>query len=388
MARTPADDHEGDALLRKVRGILPVDRVEVLDGDDGTVARLLPETGAELGLILGAARELGLRIAVPEQALPRETPHALLDLARLSRILDLDPSSRLVTVQAGITVGTLERWVGVHGWTLGWYAPALRRRTIASVLQTPCAPFVSPRYGTPVSALRGFRAVLPDGKQAWHRIGPRRATGPDLVGLLGGGFAFGVVTRAVFSVHPAPETEILWTLRAPQLAPLLRFAAEEARSGVPPRRLLAIRDQAPEVPQKEQGWLLHLSWHEDHGHARSLGDRARFRGVSVSLPVLTSTEPTAALAPAGRCPCHRLVGGVPADLMAAIERSPRPWVVGTADRGDTWIWTADGRAGRSRDPVLRWLVRRSAKAREAAGPLHEALAEAIDPGRLIAAEGG
>ena len=136
----------------------------------------------------------------------------------------------------------------------GGALPTLR---LPGAAECPAALHAAARY-----ALRG------------DQVGPRRATGPDLVGLLGGGFAFGVVTRAVFSVHPAPETEILWTLRAPQLAPLLRFAAEEARSGVPPRRLLAIRDQAPEVPQKEQGWLLHLSWHEDHGHARSLGDRA------------------------------------------------------------------------------------------------------------------
>ncbi len=388
MARTRANDHAGHSLLNKMRGALPVDRIEVLDGDDGVVARLLPETGAELGLILVAARELDMSIAVPGQPPPDRMPQAVLDLGRLSRILDLDQSSRLVTVQAGVTLGTLERWVGVHGWTLGWYAPALRRRTVASVLQTPCAPFVSPRYGTPVGALRGFRAVLPDSKQAWHRIGPRRATGPDLLGLLRGGFSFGVVTRAVFSIHPAPETELLWTLRAKKLDPLLRFAAEEVRSGVPPRRLLALRDQAPEVPLSERGWLLHLSWHENHEHARSLDARARFRGVSVSPLVLTSTETTGALAPAGRCPCHRLVGGVPGELVDALERSPQPWVVGMGERGDSWVWTADGRAGRSRDPVSRWLEKRVVRAREAAEPLRKALSRAVDPGSLIAGEGG
>lgn len=128
-----------------------------------------------------------------------------LSMRELNKLVAHTPEDMTVTVQAGLTLGELQKRLGIHDQFLPVEAPA--DATIGGIL-------ASNRYGPSRLAwgmardwLIGVRFVTGDGKLV-HGGGNvvKNVAGYDLCKLLVGSYgSLGVITEATFKVAPLPE---------------------------------------------------------------------------------------------------------------------------------------------------------------------------------------
>ncbi|WP_199431303.1 FAD-binding oxidoreductase [Qaidamihabitans albus] len=128
----------------------------------------------------------------------------VLDLARLDRLVSVDPVSRIAVLQAGVRGPDAERMLAAHGLTLGHVPQSFERATIGGFAATRSAGQESSGYGRFEDMVTGVRLATPRGE--W-RLGaaPASAAGPDLRHLaLGSEGALGVITEVAVRVRPLP----------------------------------------------------------------------------------------------------------------------------------------------------------------------------------------
>lgn len=127
-----------------------------------------------------------------------------LDLARLDRLISVDPVSRIAVLQAGVRAPEAESLLAAHGFTLGHFPQSFERATIGGFAATRSAGQASAGYGRFADMVEGVRVATPVGE--W-RLGsaPASAAGPDLRQLaVGGEGALGVITEVALRVRPKP----------------------------------------------------------------------------------------------------------------------------------------------------------------------------------------
>ncbi|MDR6597925.1 FAD-binding oxidoreductase [Saccharothrix longispora] len=130
-----------------------------------------------------------------------------LDLARLDRLVSVDPVSRLAVLQAGLTAPEADRLLAAHGFTLGHVPQSYERATVGGFAATRSAGQASSGYGRFEDLVEGVRLSTPVGE--W-RLGaaPASAAGPDLKQLVvGSEGAFGVITEVGVRLRPRPAVE-------------------------------------------------------------------------------------------------------------------------------------------------------------------------------------
>ncbi len=132
-----------------------------------------------------------------------------LDLTGLKRILDIDPVSGTVSVEAGVFGPDLERAVRAAGWTVGHFPQSFELATVGGWIACRGAGQYSNRYGKIEDMVRGLSVVLASGEvMELGGRAPRQAVGPDLVQLfVGSEGTLGVITRATLVLHPVPTSE-------------------------------------------------------------------------------------------------------------------------------------------------------------------------------------
>ncbi|MCX2729045.1 FAD-binding oxidoreductase [Saccharopolyspora sp. NFXS83] len=127
-----------------------------------------------------------------------------LDLARLDRLISVDPVSRIAVLQAGVRAPEAESLLAAHGFTLGHFPQSFERATIGGFAATRSAGQASAGYGRFADMVEGVRVATPVGE--W-RLGsaPASAAGPDLRQFaVGGEGALGVITEVALRVRPKP----------------------------------------------------------------------------------------------------------------------------------------------------------------------------------------
>ncbi len=164
----------------------------------------------------------------------------VLSLARMDRILEIDPVDQLARVQAGVINSELDaeaRRLGLR------YAPDPASRAISTIggnIATNAGGLLCAKYGVTREAVLGLVAVLPDGRVL--RTGRRTikgVTGYDLTALLTGSEGtLAVITEATLRLVPRPSVPPV-TLGAilPSLGEALRLCAEIQREGQQPSLL-------------------------------------------------------------------------------------------------------------------------------------------------------
>jgi len=127
-----------------------------------------------------------------------------LDLARLDRLLAVDPISLTATVQAGVTGPALEAALGEHGMTLGHFPQSFEYATVGGWVATRSAGQASTGYGRIDALVVALRVVAPSGEMATRAV-PASAAGPSLRELLvGSEGALGVIVEATLRLRPRP----------------------------------------------------------------------------------------------------------------------------------------------------------------------------------------
>ena len=160
--------------------------------------------GAEEGLRLafvGGGTELEL--GAPPRALD-----AVISTQGLGRVLEYAPLDQIVTVEAGVTVATLQALLREKGHMLALDPPWADRATLGGVVATNAFGPRRTRYGGVRDLIIGVTLIRADGTRA--RGGGKvvkNVAGFDLPKLMVGSLgSLGLISTVTFRLHPLPES--------------------------------------------------------------------------------------------------------------------------------------------------------------------------------------
>ena len=193
-------------LIRVRAGHIPnPPDVVVYPADQGQVASLLAwATDRDVAVVPfgGGSSVLG-----GVEPAPGDRPTITLDLARLDRVLAVDPVSRTAHIQAGATGPEVEAQLNERGFTLGHFPQSFEFSTLGGWIATRAAGQNSIGYGKIEALTQAVRVVTPVGIVETKDT-PATAAGPSLLQLLiGSEGTYGVITEATMRIHPLPAVQ-------------------------------------------------------------------------------------------------------------------------------------------------------------------------------------
>jgi glycolate oxidase FAD binding subunit len=225
--------------LRSAVGSTNMRAASPADSVTGVIPQFVaePDDEKQLAGLLSLANEAGIAV-VPrgggtklEWGNPPKNAELILSTARLNRIVEHAWGDLTVTVEAGCTLQSLQQSLAQHGQRLAFDALWPERATIGGVLSTSDSGTLRLRFGALRDLIIGVTIALPDGTLASSggKV-VKNVAGYDLPKLVTGAFGtLGVITRAVFRLHPLPRA-----------AKTFSFTAED--SPAMQQHILAIQD--------------------------------------------------------------------------------------------------------------------------------------------------
>jgi alkyldihydroxyacetonephosphate synthase len=218
LPRFPGVDLEAETRLRYARGQSLPDWVALRSGripvfPDGVA---FPESDEEVRAFLDFARRSGVRL-IPYgggtsvvghiNPLQVDAPVLTLSLEKLNRLLDLDETSHLATIEAGVLGPHLEAQLKARGYTLGHFPQSFEFSTLGGWIATRSSGQQSYYYGRIEDLFAGGRLETPRGRLELPGF-PASAAGPDLRHIvLGSEGRLGVITQAKLRVRRLPEVD-------------------------------------------------------------------------------------------------------------------------------------------------------------------------------------
>src|SRR6201998_2449454 len=206
------------SIEEKLRSVLGPENLHPAGSADA-VSGVLPQFVAErdneqqLAAILSMANEAGIAV-IPrgggtklDWGNPPKRAELILSTTRLNRILEHAWADLTVTVEAGCTLKSLQKKLAQHGQRLAFAGLWPERATIGGVLSTNDSGSLRLRFGALRDLIIGATIALPDGTLASSggKV-VKNVAGYDLPKLVTGAFGtLGVITRAVFRLHPLPR---------------------------------------------------------------------------------------------------------------------------------------------------------------------------------------
>jgi glycolate oxidase FAD binding subunit len=169
-----------------------------------------PATAEELARILTDASDARLAVCpiggsrANEMGDPPERCDVELHMSRLDRVLEHTPGDMVVSVEAGITIESLQSALSKQGQFLPLDPFNSPGHTIGGLLATGWTGPLRQRFGSPRDFLIGIRVALPDGRlaSAGGRV-VKNVSGYDMMKLhLGAMGSLGVIVAASFKVFP------------------------------------------------------------------------------------------------------------------------------------------------------------------------------------------
>jgi len=201
-----------------LRAVAGSENLRVATADDA-VSGMLPQFVAEpdnenqLASALSLANEAGMTVVPRGGATkldwgnPPKKVNLILSTARLNRIVEHAWADLTVTAEAGCTLQSLQHTLAQHGQRLAFDGLWPERATIGGVLSANDSGALRLRFGALRDLIIGVTIALPDGTLASSggKV-VKNVAGYDLPKLVTGAFGtLGVITRAVFRLHPLPR---------------------------------------------------------------------------------------------------------------------------------------------------------------------------------------
>lgn len=156
----------------------------------------------------------------------------VLDLRAMDRLLDVNDTALMATVQAGMMGHHYEAALVAKGYTSGHFPQSIERATVGGLVATRSAGQFSTKYGNIEDMCLGLEVVLASGDVIRLDPFPRSATGPSLREVfLGSEGALGIVTEATLKIHPKAEHRLTETFAFPSVASGLEAIRRVMRAG-------------------------------------------------------------------------------------------------------------------------------------------------------------
>src|SRR6202521_5350580 len=184
-----------------------------------------PGTERELAEILRLSNEAGLAV-IPRGGGTKlgwgnspDRADIILSAARMTEIIEHAWADLTVTVEAGCTIQRLQETLGQHGQRLALDPLWPEKATVGGVLSTNDSGALRLRFGALRDLIIGVTIALPDGTLASSggKV-VKNVAGYDLPKLVTGALGtLGVITRAVFRLHPLPQNVRSFTFVARDL---------------------------------------------------------------------------------------------------------------------------------------------------------------------------
>ena len=181
-----------------------------------------PQNETELAAALRCADSAGLSV-IPRGSGSKDAwgnPPARADLilstARLNRIIEHAWADLTVSVEAGCTFATLQNTLSQHGQRIAIDPLWPEHATVGGILSTNDSGTLRIRYGGLRDLIIGVTIALPDGTLASSggKV-VKNVAGYDLPKLVTGALGtLGIITRAVFRLHPLPHNIGTCTFKA------------------------------------------------------------------------------------------------------------------------------------------------------------------------------
>src|ERR1700738_434824 len=172
-----------------------------------------PGSEQELAKVLKLANSAGLAV-IPrgggtklEWGNRPERADVILSMSRLNRVIEHAWADLTVSAEAGCTIAKLQETVAKHGQRLALDPLWLERATVGGVLSTNDSGALRLRFGSLRDLVIGATVALADGTVASSggKV-VKNVAGYDLPKLVTGAFGtLGVITRAIFRLHPLPR---------------------------------------------------------------------------------------------------------------------------------------------------------------------------------------
>jgi glycolate oxidase FAD binding subunit len=172
-----------------------------------------PENEEQLASLLSCVNETGVAV-IPrgggtklDWGNPPKRADVILSTTRLNQVLEHAWADLTVTVQAGCSVQTLQNTLAQRGQRLACDCLWPERSTVGGLLSTNDSGALRLRFGALRDLIIGVTLALSNGTLASSggKV-VKNVAGYDLPKLATGAFGtLGVITRAVFRVHPLPH---------------------------------------------------------------------------------------------------------------------------------------------------------------------------------------
>lgn len=257
-----------------------------------------------------------------------------LDLAGLNRVVAHVPADMTVTVQAGMTLGALQRHLAEHRQWLPWDPPQAENATVGGLLASAASGPWRLGYGTPRDWVLGMRVVLGDGrivKSGGNVV--KNVAGYDShklhIGALG---TLGIITEATFKAFPLPDDVATRTWVLPTADAALALAEQLRAAPLSPASLLLLAPTADDLLPSDLGdghWMLCVRYVGTAAGVARQCNLAETAATSARAEPIALTDPAALwqraadwiTSAADRCVLR--VGTVPTALGRAIAAATR-----------------------------------------------------------------
>jgi glycolate oxidase FAD binding subunit len=198
------------------------------DAAEGIAAQMIiePGTAEELARALKTATAAGLHV-IPrggntkfDWGNPPRNSDLIISTHRLNRVIEHAWADMTATVEAGCTFQQLQQTLGQYGQRLALDPLWPERATIGGILATNDSGPLRIRFGSLRDLIIGITLALPDGTLA--KSGGKvvkNVAGYDLPKLATGSLGtLGIITQAIFRLHPIPRESRSLTFSVPDTA--------------------------------------------------------------------------------------------------------------------------------------------------------------------------
>lgn len=180
-----------------------------------------------------------------------------LDLKGMNRIIEHNPADLVVTVEAGVTLASVQAALAQHGQTLPWDPPVTGNATIGGLLATLASGPLRLGYGPPRDWTLGMRVVLGDGRivKSGSKV-VKNVAGYDSHKLhLGALGTLGIIAQVTFKVASPLQAHRSVLLPVPNSAEALRAIEQFRANPIGPISLLALNQAQAQAFSQVDGLL-------------------------------------------------------------------------------------------------------------------------------------